>query len=250
MGAATRIETAAGPAIIADRVLTSGSLDFVARLEERFGSRRREVLSERAERRARIAAGEQLGFPEETAEQRASDWRVPPAPADLEDRRVEITGPVELKMMINALNSGARVFMADLEDSLTPTWGNVLAGQANLMDAVAGTASLATDERVYELADRTATLVVRPRGWHLDESHVTLDGRPISAGLFDFGLYLFHNAAALLAAGSGPYLYLPKLEGRREARLWHDVFAWAGNELALDPGSIRATARVEAIPAA
>jgi len=250
MGTTTEIEVAADTVAGADRVLTGEALEFVARLDERFASRRQQLLAARSERQARIADGEVPGFPEETAEVRATDWRVPAAPADLQDRRVEITGPVERKMMINALNSGARVFMADFEDSLTPSWENVVAGQANLIDAVAGTISLKTADKEYRLGERPATLVVRPRGWHLDEPRVVVGGQPVSGSLFDFGLYLFHNAAALERRGSGPYFYLPKLEGRLEARLWHEAFAWAEEDLGLEPGTIRATVLIETILAA
>ncbi|MDB4907485.1 MAG: malate synthase [Gemmatimonadetes bacterium] len=232
------------------RVLTPAALEFVGLLERRFGERRRDLLRARAERRERIAAGEALDFPAETAAQRASEWRVAPASPGLDDRRVEITGPAERKMMINALNSGARVFMADLEDALSPTWKNVVDGQGDLMDAVRRTISLETPEKRYVLNERTATLVVRPRGWHLEESHVSLDGRPVSASLFDFGLYFFHNAAELVARGSGPYFYLPKMESRHEARLWNDVFVFAQEQLGIPRGTIRATVLIETILAA
>jgi malate synthase len=244
------IEIAGAGGDAADRVLTPEALEFVAALHEEFEPRRRDILEAREERKARIAAGELPGFPEETADVREGDWRVPPAPADLVDRRVEITGPVERKMMINALNSGAKVFMADFEDSLTPSWTNVVDGQANVADAVARTISLATPDKEYRLGEETATLVVRPRGWHLLERHVLIAGEPISASLFDFGLFLFHNARPLLERGSGPYLYVPKLEGRNEARLWNDVFVRAQEALGLDRGTIRATVLIETILAA
>ncbi len=250
MGTATEIEVGGEIGGEAQRVLTSDALEFVARLHERFEPQRRGLLEARAERQAAIAGGAIPGFPEETEEVRAGDWRVPAAPADLEDRRVEITGPVERKMMINALNSGAKVFMADFEDSLTPTWQNVVEGQANVIDAVAGTISLTTEDREYRLAEQTATLVIRPRGWHLPEPRARVGGEPVSASLFDFGLFMFHNAAALVEAGSGPYLYLPKLEGRHEARLWHEVFAWAEDALGLEQGTVRATVLIETILAA
>ena len=190
-------------------------------------------------------------FPVATADVRAADWTVAPAPADLDDRRVEITGPAEPKMMINALNSGARVFMADLEDSLSPTWENVVGGQAALRAAVRRELTFDSPEgKAYRLNEKLATLVVRPRGWHLVERHVLVDGVPISASLFDFGLYFFHNAAELLARGSGPYFYLPKLEGRAEARLWNDVFLHAQEALGIPRGSIRATVLIETILAA
>jgi malate synthase len=190
-------------------------------------------------------------FPEETAEQRGSDWRVAHAPADLDDRRVEITGPAEPKMIINALNSGARVFMADFEDALSPTWSNVVGGQAALIDAVRRRLAFTSPEgKSYKLGDRLATLLVRPRGWHLDEAHVVVDGQPISASLFDFGLYFFHNARELLDRGSGPYFYLPKMESRFEARLWNEVFLAAQERRGIAAGSIRATVLIETILAA
>ena len=196
----------------ADRVLTPEALEFVAALHEEFEPRRRALLEAREERKARIAAGELPTFPEETTDVRAGDWRIPPAPADLEDRRVEITGPVDRKMMINALNSGAKVFMADFEDSLTPSWQNVISGQVNVADAVAGTIALTTPDKDYRLGEEIATLVVRPRGWHLPERHLLIGGEPVAASLFDFGLFFCHNAKPLLERGSGPYLYLPKLD--------------------------------------
>src|SRR5207342_3105116 len=186
-----------------------------------------------------------------TADVRAADWQVAPTPADLDDRRVEITGPAEPKMMINALNSGARVFMADLEDALSPTWANVVAGQAAIADATRGTLTFDSPEgKAYRLADDRATLVVRPRGWHLVESHVLVDGVPVSASLFDFGLYLFHSGAAAIEAGSGPYVYLPKLESHHEARLWNDVFLHSQDALGIARGSVRATVLIETILAA
>ena len=195
-------------------------------------------------------AGERPAFLPETADVRAADWRVAPAPADLDDRRVEITGPAETKMMINALNSGAKVFMADLEDALSPTWSNVVGGQVAIADAVRRTLALDTAEKSYRLDDTTATLVVRPRGWHLEERHVLVDGIPMSASLFDAGLFLFHDAAESLARGSGPYLYLPKLESHLEARLWNDVFVHAQEALGIPRGSVRATVLIETILAA
>ncbi|HEY9722533.1 MAG TPA: malate synthase A, partial [Oscillatoriaceae cyanobacterium] len=207
-------------------------------------------LAARRERAAAIAGGERPGFLPETVSIRESEWRVPEPPRDLLDRRVEITGPAERKMMINALNSGARVFMADLEDSLSPGWRNVIAAQTNLQDAARRTLSLETEGKRYALHDETATLLVRPRGWHLVEAHLTLDGAPVSASLFDFGLAFFHNAAALLARGSGPYYYLPKLESHREAALWNDVFVHAQEALGLPRGTIRATVLIETVLAA
>ena len=235
---------------VTDRVLTPEALDLITRLHRRFDPERQRLLARRRERQAAIDGGERLDFLAETAEVRRGEWRVAPAPADLDDRRVEITGPVDRKMMINALNSGARVFMADLEDACSPTWENVIEGQANLMDAVRRTLGLVTAEKEYRLADRTATLVVRPRGWHLEEAHLLVDGRPISASLFDFGLYFFHNARELLARGTGPYFYLPKLQSHLEARLWNDVFVHAQEALGIPRGTIRATVLIETLPAA
>jgi malate synthase len=235
----------------AARVLTPEALEFVTRLQEQFGATRAALLEHRVERQAEFDAGGLPAFLSSTERVRREAWQVAAAPADLQDRRVEITGPVERKMMINALNSGARVFMADFEDALSPTWGNVIQGQANLQDAVRRTLEFASpDGRVYRLADRTATLMVRPRGWHLPERHVHLDGAPISASLFDFGLYFFHNARALLERGTGPYFYLPKLESHLEARLWNDVFQFAQDALGLPRGTIRATVLIETILAA
>jgi len=250
MGTTAEIEVVGARDDAADRVLTPEALEFVAALHEEFEPRRRALLEAREERQARFAAGELPGFPEETAELREGNWRIPPAPADLEDRRVEITGPAERKMMINALNSGAKVFMADFEDSLTPSWSNVVNGQVNVADAVARTISLTTADKEYRLGDEIATLVVRPRGWHLVERHLLVGGEPVSASLFDFGLFLFHNGTALLERGSGPYLYLPKLEGREESRLWNDVFVRAQEALGIDQGTIRATVLIETILAA
>ena len=234
----------------APTVLTPEALAFVADLQRRFGPRRRELLAARVERQARLAAGERPDFLPETAEVRAGDWQVAPPPKDLLDRRVEITGPVDRKMMINALNSGASVFMADFEDATSPTWANLVNGQFNLRDAYRGTISLEQGGKRYDLADEIATLVVRPRGWHLPEAHVLVDGEPMSASLFDAGLALFHNAREALDRGTGPYLYLPKLESHLEARLWNDVFTHAEQALGLEHGSIRATVLIETILAA
>ena len=231
------------------RVLTPDALAFVGRLHSEFAERRREALQRRAERWERLQRGERLDFATGGAAQ--GEWRVAPAPADLDDRRVEITGPAERKMMINALNSGASVFMADLEDALSPTWANVVDGQGALMDAVRRTLSFASPEgKHYRLNDRLATLVVRPRGWHLEEAHLRLGGRPASASLVDFGLYFFHNARETLARGTGPYFYLPKMESHLEARLWNDVFNVAQDALGVPRGSIRATMLIETIYAA
>ena len=237
----------------ADAILTPDALAFVAELHRAFDATRQTVLARRAERRHELAAhpaGAPLDFPRDTATVRDAAWHVATAPADLDDRRVEITGPVDRKLMINALNSGARVFMADLEDSCSPTWANVVDGQQNLMDAVRGTLAMDVAGKAYRLHDRTATLVVRPRGWHLEERHLLVDGAPASASLVDFGLYLFHNARALLAKGSGPYFYLPKMEGHREARLWNEVFVAAQEALGIPRGTIRATVLIETLPAA
>jgi malate synthase len=234
-----------------ERVLTDEALAFVAELHRRFGHVRIDLLHRRHERQAEFDAGGRLDFPAGTQEIRDADWTVAPTPADFDDRRVEITGPAEPKMMINALNSGARVFMADLEDALSPTWANLIGGQAALMDAVRGTLTFESPEgKSYLVGERPAQLVVRPRGWHLVESHVMVDGTPISASLFDAGLYLFHNAAERIARGSGPYLYLPKLESHHEARLWNEVFVWAQAQLGVPRGSVRATVLIETITAA
>jgi malate synthase len=242
---------AGAPAAGGEVVLSGEALAFVADLHRRFNPRRRELLEARGRRQEEIDAGVMPEFPAETANQRATEWRVAAAPADLDDRRVEITGPAEPKMIINALNSGARVFMADFEDALSPTWGNVVGGQAALIDAVRRRLAFDSPEgKSYRLNDTIATILVRPRGWHLDEAHVLVDGGPISASLFDFGLYLFHNGNELLERGSGPYFYLPKLEGRLEARLWNDVFVAAQDALGVPKGSIRATVLIETILAA
>jgi len=244
--------TVSGPPVAgSERVLTDEALAFVADLQRRFGQVRIELLHRRHERQAELDAGAHLDFLPGTHAIREADWTVAPTPADFDDRRVEITGPAEPKMMINALNSGARVFMADLEDALSPTWANVIGGQAALMDAVRGTLAFdSPDGKAYRVGDRPAQLVVRPRGWHLVESHVLVDGTPISASLFDAGLYLFHNAAERIARGSGPYLYLPKLESHHEARLWNEVFVHAQAALGVPRGSVRATVLIETITAA
>jgi malate synthase len=234
-----------------DGVLTDDALAFVGALHERFEPRRRELLAARAQRRARIGAGEMLDFLPETRSVREGDWQVAPAPADYQDRRVEITGPVDRKMIINALNSGARGFMADLEDSLSPTWANVVQGQLNLTDAIAGTIEFTgPDGRDYRLGDEIATLLVRPRGWHLVEKHVRIDGEPVAGAFVDAGLYLYRNARALLDQGSGPYLYLPKMESHLEARLWAEAFAFIEGELGLEPGTVKTTVLIETLPAA
>jgi malate synthase len=234
-----------------DEVLTPEALTFVAELHRSFNPRRQELLRARGERQDRFDAGELPDFLPETASVREDgSWRVASAPADLADRRVEITGPAEPKMMINALNSGARVFMCDFEDALSPTWANVVTGQWAVSEAVRRRLRFRTDEKAYELNPSIATLVIRPRGWHLPEAHVLVDGEPISASLFDFGMVLFHNAREQLDRGSGPYFYLPKLESHIEARLWNDVFVAAQERLVIPHGSIRATVLIETILAA
>ncbi|HEX6535353.1 MAG TPA: malate synthase A [Gemmatimonadaceae bacterium] len=246
-----RIELTTPAPVTPTRVLTREAMEFVARLQRRFNPTRQSLLQRRRDRQAAIDAGARPDFLAETAEVRAGDWRVAePAPALL-DRRVEITGPVDRKMMINALNSGASAFMADFEDSLSPTWENVVTGQENLIDAVRGTLEFTSpDGKSYRLAEKTATLLVRPRGWHLEERHVRVDGEPVSASLFDFGLFVFHNARALRERGAGPFLYLPKMESHLEARLWNDVFVAAEETLGLPRGTIRATVLIETILAA
>jgi malate synthase len=232
-------------------VLTPEATEFLTLLAREFAAEREELLAAREARAKRIREhGELPDFLEETRAVREGDWRVPPAPADLVDRRVEITGPTDRKMVINALNSGARVFMSDFEDSNSPTWENMVEGQRNLTDAIARTIRLKTDEKLYELDDEVATLLVRPRGWHLLERHFEVDGRAIPGALFDFGLYLLRNHEQLRAIGSGPYFYLPKLESHREALLWNRVFERAQAELGLARGTIRATVLIETILAA
>jgi malate synthase len=232
-------------------ILTPEALAFIGDLHRQFNPTRLELLERRNARQAEINAGKFPDFLEQTAQVRNSHWRVADAPADLNDRRVEITGPVERKMMINALNSGANVFMADLEDSCSPTWTNVIEGQINLKAAVRKTLSFKSPEgKQYDLNKQLATLVVRPRGWHLHEKHVSIDGEPASASLLDFGLYFFHNAQETLARGSGPYFYLPKMESHLEARLWNDVFNFAQDYLKIPRGTIRATVLIETILAA
>ena len=234
-----------------DAVLTEDALAFVAMLSRRFEPVRRELLARRERVQRDLDAGALPGFSAETAELRAADWAVAPIPGDLVDRRVEITGPVDRKMIINALNSGARVFMADFEDANSPTWDNTVQGQANLIDAVRRRIEYQSpDGKQYRLAEQIATLMVRPRGWHLLERHVRLDGAPVSASLFDFGLFFFHNARELVARGSGPYFYLPKLENHLEARLWNDVFLASQEALGLPRGTVRATVLIETILAA
>jgi malate synthase len=231
-------------------ILSADALELVADLQRTFGGRREKLLAARAARQRRLLDGELPDFLEETREIRDSDWQVAEAPPDLRDRRVEITGPTDRKMVINALNSGARVFMADFEDANSPTWPNLVEGQQNLIDANERTISLDTGEKSYSLRDEVATLLVRPRGWHLPERHLLVDGEPVSGSLFDFGLYMFHSAKRAITRGSGPYFYLPKLESHLEARLWNDVFLHAQDALGIPPGTIRATVLIETILAA
>lgn len=234
-----------------ERVLTPEAVEFVAGLHREFDQERRRLLAARVERQRRIDAGEMPDFLSETAHIRADHtWKVAPVPADLQDRRTEITGPVDRKMVINALNSGAKVFMADFEDATSPTWANLIAGQINLQDAVRRTISFEGGGKSYRLNEKTATLMVRPRGWHLVEKHFLVDGEPVSGGLFDFGLYFFHNAKAALERGTGPYFYLPKMESHLEARLWNRVFEHAQDALGIPRGSIKATVLIETILAA
>ncbi len=234
-----------------DQVLTPDALEFVADLQREFGARRRELLYSRARRRARLAGGELLDFLDETREIREDSWEVPPVPADLQQRWVEITGPTDRKMTINALNSGADGFMADFEDANAPTWHNMVEGHINLRDAIDGTITHeGSDGRHYELVQNPATLLVRPRGWHLPERHLLMGSEPVAGALFDFGLYFFHCAPRLIANGLGPYFYLPKLESHLEARLWNDVFRFAQDALGIPRGTIKATVLIETLPAA
>ncbi|MEA2375445.1 MAG: malate synthase [Thermoleophilaceae bacterium] len=232
-------------------VLTGEALEFVGDLQRTFDGRRRELLRARAQRHRQWNAGELPSFLPKTLEVREGDWQVSPPPPALQDRRVEITGPTDRKMVINALNSGARGFMADFEDSLSPTWSNVIGGQVNLTDAIEGTIEFEGDDgRSYELDDDPATLLVRPRGWHLVDRHIAVDGSPVGGAFLDFGLYVFRNARRLLERGAGPYFYLPKMESHLEARMWNEVFLHAQEKLGLEPGTIRATVLIETVPAA
>jgi len=234
------------------RILTPDACAFIVKLQRKFNAQRLYLLKQRNLRQQQIDAGHLPNFLPETAAIRASTWKVAPTPTDLQDRRVEITGPVDRKMIINALNSGANVFMADFEDSNAPSWSNNLDGQINLRDAINGTITYEhpTKNKTYTLNDTTATLMVRPRGWHLHEKGLQIDGENFSASLFDFGLYFFHNAKQLIAKGSGPYFYLPKIESHLEARLWNDVFVFAQRELGIPQGTIKATVLLETILAA
>ena len=231
-------------------ILTEEALDFIAALHRRFDPQRRDLLARRAARQKEFDRGELPDFLPDTQKTREQEWRVAPQPKDLLDRRVELTGPTDRKMVINALNSGASTFMADFEDANCPTWHNMVDGQINLRDAVRRTISFEQSGKRYRLQDRTAVLIPRPRGWHLDEKHLQVDGKAVSGALFDFGLFLFHNAKELIARGSGPYFYLPKMESHLEARLWNDIFVFSQEELKIPHGSIKATALIETVVAA
>ncbi|QNA88965.1 malate synthase A [Massilia sp. Dwa41.01b] len=233
-----------------EQILTPEALALVASLTRQFEPRRQELLAARVERARRLDAGERPDFLPETAHIRAGDWTIAPIPQALECRRVEITGPVERKMVINALNSGADSYMTDFEDSNSPNWDNQITGQINMVDAVRRTISLEQNGKTYKLGDKVATLVVRPRGWHLDEKHVLVDGKRVSGGIFDFALFMFHNAKEQLARGAGPYFYLPKMESHLEARLWNDIFIATQEALGLPRGTIKATVLIETILAA
>jgi malate synthase len=232
------------------QILSPEALGFVAKLHRKFESRRQELLARRAQRQKEFDAGAKPDFLAETKKIRESDWVVGPQPNDMLDRRVEITGPTDRKMVINALNCGAATFMADFEDANCPTWHNMIDGQINLRDAVRRTISLQQNGKQYRLNDRTAVLIPRPRGWHLDEKHVSIDGKPVSGGIFDFALFFFHNAKELLKRGSGPYFYLPKMESHLEAQLWNEIFVLAQKDLGIPQGSIKATALIETLVAA
>ncbi|HUA49574.1 MAG TPA: malate synthase A [Solirubrobacteraceae bacterium] len=234
-----------------DEILTPDALEFVAELQHRFGSRRQELLEARARRRERLRAGEMLDFLPDTREIRQGDWKVAPAPPDMQQRWVEITGPTDRKMVINALNSGADGFMADFEDANAPTWRNMVEGHRNLIDSIDGTITYRDSEgKYYELVENPATLLVRPRGWHLPERHLLVDSEPVAGAFFDFGLYTFHCARRLLRNGSGPYFYLPKMESHLEARLWNEVFDFAEECLGIPRGTVKATVLIETLLAA
>src|SRR5213596_707248 len=234
-----------------EEILTPDALSFIAKLHRAFEPRRRECLQRRQDRQRAFDCGESLDFLTETKHIREGDWICAPVPRDLQDRRVEITGPTDRKMVINALNSGAKVFMADFEDANAPTWVNMVEGQINLRDAIRRTITFTNPEgKEYRLNERTAVLFVRPRGWHLDEKHLLVDGEPVAGAFFDFGLFFFHNAKELIARGSGPYFYLPKMESYLEARIWNDAFKLAQDELGIQQGTVRATVLIETIPAA
>jgi malate synthase len=245
------VEITGGIAVGYNEILTPEALLFVAKLHRAFASRRRECLHRRQDRQKAFDQGASLDFLAETKHIREGDWTCAPLPRDLQDRRVEITGPTDRKMVINALNSGAKVFMADFEDANAPTWANMVEGQINLRDAIRRTITFTNpDGKEYRLNERTAILFVRPRGWHLDEKHLLVDGEPVAGAFFDFGLFFFHNARELIARGSAPYFYLPKMESYREARIWNDAFKLAQGELGIPQGTVRATVLIETIPAA
>jgi malate synthase len=232
------------------QILTPEALGFVAKLHRSFEARRQELLARRAQRQKEFDSGALPDFLAETKKIRDGDWTIAAQPKDMLDRRVEITGPTDRKMVINALNSGASTFMADFEDANCPTWHNMIDGQINLRDAARRTITFQQGGKSYKLNDRTAVLIPRPRGWHLDEKHVTVDGKPVSGGIFDFALFFFHSAKELLSRGSGPYFYLPKMESHLEARLWNEIFVASQNEIGVPQGSIKATALIETLVAA
>ena len=252
----TTVRVPAGVAVVGrvgsehGQIVSREALDFIGKLHREFEPRRQQLLARRAERQKEFDAGKRPDFLAETRSIRESEWRVAAQPGDMLERRVEITGPTDRKMVINALNSGASTFMADFEDANCPTWFNMIDGQLNLHDAVRRTISFEQKGKHYRLHDKTAVLIPRPRGWHLDEKHVLVDGEPVSGGIFDFGLFFFHNAKELLERGSGPYFYLPKMESHLEARLWNDIFVFAQDHLGIPRGSIRATALIETVLAA
>ncbi len=251
MAARTRLELEGRAEPAFEEVLSPNALEFVSELHAEFEERRQELLRARGQRRARLAEGEMLDFLPETEDIRSGDWTVAPVPEALAQRWVEITGPTDRKMVINALNSGADGFMADFEDANAPTWHNMVQGQINLRDAIMGTITYdGSDGRHYELVDEPATLLVRPRGWHLDERHVRVDGEPVAGGLFDFGMYFFNSGPPLIASGLAPFFYLPKMESHREARLWNDVFDYAEDRVGMERGTIKATVLIETLPAA
>src|SRR5437667_4635244 len=232
------------------QILSAEALDFVAKLHRQFEPRRQELLARRIARQREFDAGRLPDFLPETRQVRENDWKIAAQPKDMLDRRVEITGPTDRKMVINALNSGASTFMADFEDANCPTWANMIEGQVNLCDAVRGSISFVQEGKSYRLKNKVAVLIPRPRGWHLDEKHLLVDGKPVSGAIFDFALYFFHNAEELLARGTGPYFYPPKMESHLEARLWSDTFKFAQSELGVPQGSIKATALIETVVAA
>ncbi len=250
MSAPTGIEVKGSAFPRSEEVLSVQALELLGKLQRELDGTRRELLARRTERQAELDAGGTLDFLDETRAIRDGDWRVSPPPPALRNRRVEITGPTSAKMVINALNSGSTGFMADFEDANSPTWANMVGGQANLIDAVRGTLEHEENGKEYRLGEETATLLVRPRGWHLVERHVEVDGAPVAGGLFDFALYIHHNVEALLERGSGPFFYLPKLESHLEARMWKDAFVLAEDHLGLDRGTARATVLIETLPAA